>query len=296
MKRDLCGYGPHPPQANWPNQAKLALNLLLNYEEGSELSPLYGDPYAESLGGEFPLPPQAQGVRSLFIESMFEYGARAGIWRVLRLIDKYKIRVSLGMVAHGLQFNPVLVEYLKTTKHEIINRGWRWIDYSGCPVEEEKKHLDLSFEAFEKLIGKQPVGWLSSRPSLNTRSLLVKSGKFIYDSDSFADDLPYYEHVEKKKHLIIPFSLDNTDFRFLVPQGYACGDDYFSYLKDTFDFLYAEGATAPKMMTCSLHGRVMGRAGRTAALEKFLQHVLKHKDVWICTREDIARHWLKTHP
>jgi len=293
IPRDLQGYGGRPPNPKWPSNARLAVNFMPIYEEGAERSPIYGDETAENFTGEVVLEPLPKGVRFLVMESMFEYGSRAGFWRIMRLFDRYDIETSVMITGFALQFNQPAAEYLAHSHHEICGHGWRYINYGAIPVDEEKKHIQLCVETLKKMTGKQPVGWATGRCSLNTRRLLVEIGGFLYDSDSFADDLPYYQQVEGKKHLIIPYSLDCNDSRFVLTPGFACSDDFFVHLKDTFDTYYKEGEKHPMMMTIPLHYRIAGRPGRTAALERFIQYILQFKDIWICRREEIARHWLK---
>lgn len=296
IDRDLTGYGPNLPHPNWPHKARVAINFMPIYEEGAERSPIYGDESAENFTGEVVLEPLPKGVRFLVMESIFEYGSRAGFWRLMRLFEKYKISTTVMVTGFALQFNRPAAEYLAQSSHEIAGHGWRYINYGSMPIEEERKHIELCIQALEDLTGKRPLGWATGRCSLNTRRLLAEIGGFLYDSDSFADDLPYYQLVNGKKHLIIPYSLDCNDSRFVLAPGFACSQDFFQHLKDTFDTYYQEGEKHPSMMTIPLHYRIAGRPGRTAALERFIQYILQFKDIWICRREEIAHHWLKQFP
>jgi len=289
--RDLIGYGGSPPDIEWPGKARLALNFVLNYEEGAERTPLDGDEHAEVYGGEFPLAVKPAGMRSPSMESLFEYGSRAGVWRVLRLFDGRALPLTVFATGLALQRNPALASYLAASEHEVCGHGWRWIDYAGMPRSEERTHILRTVETIRDLIGRQPRGWYTGRRSENTRSLLVELGGFLYDSDSYGDDLPYFVECGEKPHLVIPYTLDCNDFRHVTSPGFSSSNDFFLHLKDAFDLLHREGERAPAMMTVGLHGRISGRPARAAALDRFLDHVQGHEDVWICRREQIAEHW-----
>jgi peptidoglycan/xylan/chitin deacetylase (PgdA/CDA1 family) len=295
IERDFVGYGGKPPSVRWPGNARMALNFLSFYEEGAERCPLFGDDYSEHFQGEIALDPLPKGMRFMANESIYEYGARAGFWRIMRLFEKYQIESTILLTGHALQFNPAICEYLSKSSHECGGKSWRFTNYATMSAQEEKEHMELCIKAITELTGKRPQGWATGRSSENTRRLLVEIGGFLYDSDSWADDLPYYQNVSGKRHLIIPYSLDCNDSRYVCVPGYACSNDFYVHLKDTFDYLYQEGESNPTMMTVPLHFRTSGRPGRTAAVERFIQYVLQFKDVWICRREEIANHWLKSY-
>ena len=236
------------------------------------------------------------GARNLNMESMYEFGSRAGVWRLLRLFERRKIPITVFGVGMALARNPEAVAAMVEGGHEIASHGWRWIDYHGMPEAEERDHIRQTIETIERMTGSGPLGWYTGRISANTRRLVVEAGGILYDSDSYADELPYWVEVAGRPHLIVPYTLDANDFRFAMPQGFNSGDQFFTYLRDSFDVLYAEGETRPKMMSVGLHCRLAGRPGRLASLERFLDHVQSHDRVWICRRDAIARHWQATHP
>ena len=296
LKRDLVGYGAKPLHPQWPDSARVAINFAINYEEGAERSPLIGDDFAETYGAEFPLTQKPAGERHLSTESLFEYGSRAGIWRLLKLFEARGLNTTIFATGLALSNNIELAKYLAASNHEVAGHGWRWIDYSDIDLEIERAHIAKTTELIQKLTGKISVGWYTGRRSSNTRDLLAAHGSFLYDSESYADDLPYYVDVQEKPHLVIPYNLDCNDFRFTTSPGFSSSADFYFHLRDTFDQLWSEGADCPKMMSVGLHGRIGGRPARAAAVEKFLEHVLKHDQVWICRRDEIARHWLETHP
>lgn len=294
--RNMIGYGAQPPDPKWPNKARLALQIVVNYEEGAENCVLHGDPASETFLSEIIGAQAFRGKRHMSMESMYEYGSRAGIWRLLTLFRDRGIKVTIFGVAMALQRNPEVVATILADKHEIASHGWRWISYQDVGIQTERKHMKMAVDALTELTGAAPLGWYTGRDSPNTRRLLVEQGGFLYDSDSYADDLPYWQVVNDSPHLVIPYTLDCNDMRFATNQGFNTGDDFYHYLKDAFDVLYAEGQSAPKMMSVGLHCRLIGHPGRFAALQRFLDHVQQHNDVWICKRVDIARHWYARHP
>ena len=294
--RDLIGYGANPPDPQWPGGARLALQVVLNYEEGAENSILHGDAGSEAFLSEIIGARPYAGVRHKSMEALYEYGSRAGLWRLLRIFRARAIKVTVFAVAMALRRNPAAVHAMLDDDHEIAGHGWRWIDYQFVDEETERDHLRLAVDTIADLTGKRPLGWYTGRDSPNTRRLVVEHGGFLYDADSYADDLPYWETVDGKPHLVVPYTLDANDMRFATSQGFNTGEQFFTYLKDTFDMLYREGETAPKMMSVGLHCRIAGRPGRAAALERFLDYILQHDGVWICRRVDIARHWYDKHP
>ncbi len=294
--RDMIGYGRTPPDAAWPERARIALQIVVNYEEGGENTILHGDAASEAYLSEMVGAQPMVGARNLNMESMYEFGSRAGVWRLLRLFERRKIPITVFGVGMALARNPEAVAAMVEGGHEIASHGWRWIDYHGMPEAEERDHIRQTIETIERMTGSGPLGWYTGRISANTRRLVVEAGGILYDSDSYADELPYWVEVAGRPHLIVPYTLDANDFRFAMPQGFNSGDQFFTYLRDSFDVLYAEGETRPKMMSVGLHCRLAGRPGRLASLERFLDHVQSHDRVWICRRDAIARHWQATHP
>jgi|SRR5581483_5009011 len=294
--RDMVGYGRTPPAVRWPNGARLALQIVLNYEEGGENNILHGDAASEAFLSEIIGAAPLAGQRHMNMESIYEYGSRAGFWRLMRLFEERKVPITVFAVGMALARNPEAARAMVDGGHEVASHGWRWIDYQNVDEETERAHLRLAVDAIEKTTGARPLGWYTGRMSPRTRRLVVEAGGFLYDADSYADDLPYWVKVEGRDHLIIPYTLDANDMRFATAQGFNAGDQFFSYLRDSFDVLYAEGAYAPKMMSVGLHCRLVGRPGRFAALVRFLDHVQKHESVWICRRVDIARHWRSLYP
>ena len=293
--RNMIGYGKKLPKVVWPDNAKLALQIVLNYEEGAEKSTLHNDLTSETFLSEIIGAQPIKG-RHINMESLYEYGSRRGFWRVNELFKEKKIPVTIFGVAMALERNKDVCEEIKKSNYEIACHGWRWIDYQNIPKKTEKKHMQLAIQSIKKIFGERPLGWYTGRCSPNTRDLVMEDGGFLYDSDSYSDDLPYWEIKGKKKQLIIPYTLDNNDMRFTTNQGFNSGDQFYNYLKDSFDALYNEGNSSPKMMSVGLHCRLIGRPGRIQSLRKFLDYVLKHKDVWICKRIDIANHWIKNYP
>ena len=292
--RDMIGYGSKEPRVTWPNNAKLALQIVLNYEEGAENNILHGDKSSETFLSEI-IGAKAIKGRHINMESMYEYGSRRGFWRIHKLFQEKKIPVTIFGVAMALERNPEVCNAIKNGNYEIACHGWRWIDYQNVKKSVEKKDMKLAIKTIKKNFGERPLGWYTGRCSPNTRDLVFEDGGFLYDSDSYSDDLPYWEYKKNKKQLIIPYTLDNNDMRFATNQGFNSGDQFYTYLKDSFDALYDEGKTNPKMMSVGLHCRLIGRPGRFQALKKFIDYVLKFDDVWICKRVDIAKHWIKNY-
>ena len=301
--RDLIGYGAHPPHARWPGGARIAVQIVLNYEEGSENSVLHGDAASETFLSEI-IGAQPFAMRHLSMESLYEYGSRAGLWRLLRLFRERRIPVTIFGVAMALERNPAAVAVMLEDGHEIASHGWRWISYQQMDEKTEREHVSRAVVVIKRLTGKAPEGWYTGRDSPNTRRLVVEHGGFVYDADSYADDLPYWAEVETKSgvkpHLVVPYTLDTNDMRFATPQGFNSGGQFFAYLRDAFNVLYTEGdpagLDAPKMLSIGLHCRIAGRPGRLAALARFLDYIRNHDAVWIARRIDIARHWLAMHP
>lgn len=292
--RDLVGYGRNPPNPKWPGQARIALQFVINYEEGGENCVLHGDSASEAFLSEIIGAEPLAGVRHMNIESIYEYGSRAGFWRLHRLFTERGIPVTVYGVAMALERHLEAVAAMIEADWEIASHGYRWIDYKYFDAETEREHLLQAIAIHTRVTGSRPLGWYTGRTSPNTRRLVVSEG-FLYDADSYADDLPYWVHDYGKPHLVIPYTLDNNDMRFATAQGFNSGDQFFAYLRDAFDVLYAEGETAPKMMSVGLHCRLIGRPGRVASLARFLDYVQRHDRVWICRRIDIAHHWHKHH-
>ncbi|MEA2378450.1 MAG: hypothetical protein QOD13_2357 [Thermoleophilaceae bacterium] len=294
--RDLRGYGGDPPDPRWPGGARLALQFVLNYEEGGESSILNGDSGSEAFMHEAPGKPALDGVRDITSESMYAYGSRVGFWRVMRLFDERKLPMTIYAVGRALELNLEAGHAMAEAGHEVAGHGYRWLDYHGISEELEREHIGRCVAAIEAITGRRPVGWFTGRVSPNTRRLVVEAGGFSYDSDAYDDDLPYWVDVTGKPHLVIPYSFDTNDMKFHMSPGFVTGDDFFEYLKDAFDTLYREGATHPRMMSVGLHCRTIGRPGRSSALARFLDYVSGYDDVWICRRSDIAEHWAAEHP
>ena len=294
--RDLVGYGPKPPQANWPGGARLALQFVLNYEEGGESSILHGDPASEAFLSEIVTAQPLEGVRHMSMESLYEYGSRVGVWRLLALFRKYDLPLTVFGVAMAMERNPAVVEAFCEAGHEIASHGWRWINYQYVPLDVERSHMQRAIEIQKRLTGTRPLGWYTGRTSPDTRRLVVEEGGFVYDADDYADELPWYDTRYGRPQLVVPYTLDANDMRFATPQGFNCGDQFHGYLKDSFDILYEEGRHAPRMMSVGLHCRLVGRPGRIASLQKFIKYTKSKSKVWFARRIDIARHWLKYHP
>jgi putative urate catabolism protein len=293
--RDLVGYGRDPPDPRWPKGARVAVQFVLNYEEGGENSILHGDKASEAfltdvLGAQ-PWP----GQRHMNVESMFEYGTRAGFWRVMRVFGQHQFPLTVFAVATAIARHPDAVAAMREAGWEIASHGLKWIDYKDMPLAKERAHMREAIRIHTETTGERPLGWYTGRSTVNTLKLVLEDGGFLYSSDSYADDLPYWIKGPKGPHLIIPYSLDANDMRFINPQGFGNGEQLFEHLRDAFDWLYAEGDSAPKMMSVGLHSRLIGRPGRINALARFLDHIAKHDRVWVATRLDIARHWHREH-
>jgi putative urate catabolism protein len=299
--RDLRGYGRDVPQAQWPGQARIALQFVLNYEEGAENNVLHGDAGSEQFLSEMADPP-AYPMRHLSMESIYEYGSRAGVWRLLREFERRQLPLTVFSVAMALQRHLELTEALLELGHEIACHGWRWINYQQVDETVEREHVRIATDIVKTLSGGVwPLGWYTGRDSPATRRLVVDHGGFEYDSDHYGDDLPFWLAVQKSDgtaapHLVVPYTLDCNDMRFGLPNGFATGEDFYDHLRDTFDVLYAEGEDAPKMMSIGMHCRLLGRPGRLRALQRFLDHVQAHDRVWVARRIEIARHWKQQHP
>ncbi len=294
--RDLIGYGPHPPHARWPGDARIAVSFVLNYEEGGENTVLNGDPGSETYLTETPGGQPVVGARDLSTESVYEYGSRAGFWRIMRLFAARRLHFTSWAVGRALEFNPPAGRAMADAGHEVASHGYRWINYRDMSEADERDDMHRAVAAIEQATGHKPVGWYTGRLGANTLKLIVENGGFLYSSDSYADDLPYWVHVEGGAHLIVPYTLDVNDMKFAVAPGFTAGEGWFQYMKDAFDVLYAEGETSPKMMSIGLHCRMAGRPGRAAALARFMDYVQGHDRAWVATREQIARHWIATHP
>ncbi len=292
--RDMVGYGASPPHAAWPDNARIAVQFVINYEEGGENSVLHGDPASETFLSEI-IGAKAHEARHMSMESLYEYGSRAGFWRLHRLFERYAYPVTVYGVAMAMQRNPDAVAAMLASDWEIASHGLRWIDYQFVPEEIEREHMREAIQIHEAVTGAKPLGWYTGRDSPNTRKLVLEHDHFLYDSDYYGDDLPFWNHEHDRPHLVIPYTLDVNDMRFAAPQGFNAGDQFFNYLKDTFDTLYAEGDAAPKMMSVGLHCRIIGKPGRTKSLENFLDYISGIDNVWVCRRVDIARHWHAHH-
>ncbi|MFC9663181.1 allantoinase PuuE [Nocardia sp. NPDC127606] len=296
MSRDFIGYGPNPPDPRWPDDAQIAVQFVLNYEEGGENNVLDGSPHSETFLSEM-TPADAFPNRHMSMESLYEYGSRAGLWRVLRAFERRGLPLTVFAVARAMQRNPEAVAAFSELGHEIACHGLQWKSYQLIDRDIERADMAEAIRILTELTGSAPLGWYTGRDSPNTRELVVEQGGFVYDSDSYADDLPYWTEVRGHNHLVVPYTLDTNDMRFASPAGFANGEEFYAHLRDAFDVLYREGAEdTPKMLSVGLHCRIAGRPARTAALERFLDHVQSHDRVWITRRIDIAEHWRKVHP
>lgn len=293
--RDMIGYADNPPKANWPDKARIAVQFVVNYEEGGENCILHGDPASEAFLSEIVGAAAYQGQRHANMESIYEYGSRAGFWRLHRMFTERQMPVTVFGVAMALERNPGIVEAMLKADWEIASHGYRWIDYQNADEALEREHMHKAIEIHEKVTGTRPQGWYLGRCSPKSHAIAVE-GDFLYNADSYADDLPYWNNLHSKPQLMVPYTLDANDMRFATNQGFNTGEQFFTYLKDSFDVLYAEGEHTPKMMSIGLHCRLVGRPGRAAALARFLDYVQGHDAVWVCRRADIANHWLQHHP
>ena len=291
--RDLRGYGERPPEANWPGDARIAVQFVINYEEGAENCILHGDRASEAFLSEIVGAVAFEQQRHMNMESMYEYGSRAGFWRLYRLFTERGLPVTVFGVAMALERNPEAVAAMQSAGWEIASHGYRWIDYQDVDEATERAHLEKAIESHERVTGSRPLGWYLGRCSPQSHRLVAEEGGFRYNADSYADDVPYWDYTHGKPQLMVPYTLDANDMRFATPQGFNSGDQFFAYLKDTFDVLHAEGS---RMMSVGLHCRLAGRPGRAAAVARFLDYVSKYSDAWVATRIDIADHWRQQHP
>ncbi len=294
--RDLVGYGGRAPHPHWPAEARIAVSLVLNYEEGAEACVLHGDAHSESvltdLGSVAPL----AGARELNVESNFEYGSRVGFWEIMRLLQGAGAAATVFAVGMALERNPAAAAEIARSGFEVACHGQRWIDYQAVPEAQERADMQRTVETITRLTGRRPVGWYTGRPSVNTRRLVVENGGFLYDSDAYNDDLPYFTAVAGRRHLVVPYSFDTNDSRLQRGGDFATGEQYFNYCRDAFDWLYRTGTEGrPRMLSLGLHGRIIGRPGRIGALARLLEHMQRHQGVWLCSRAAIAQHWLAQH-
>ena len=300
--RDYIGYGRQVPHAQWPNQARIALQFVLNYEEGGENCILHGDEHSETFLSEM-ANVEAYRDRHMSMESLYDYGSRAGVWRLLNEFEKRELPLTVFAIATALQRNPEVVQALRRGKYDVVCHGLKWIHHQHMPIEQEREQMQQALDITESLLGKRPIGWYTGRDSPRTRQLVAEQTGLAYDSDYYGDDLPFWTSVpdinnpgHERPHLVIPYTLDTNDMRFASPYGFSHGDEFFQYLKDHFDCLYEEGAERPKMMSIGMHCRMLGKPSRFMALKRFLDYVQSHDKVWIATREEIARHWFEYHP
>lgn len=293
--RDFLGYGDTPPDPQWPGGARIAVNINLNFEGGGEHSILEGDNHSEDMLTDIGFA-RLHGLRSPLVESVFEYGSRRGGWRLLRLFREYGVKVSLLAVARAAECNPALTSAFIADGHELVSHHYRWLDYQTMPEEEERCHVQLALDVLERIGGVPVVGWMTGRPSQNTRRLLVRTGRLLYDRDALNDELPYWVEVEGRPHLVVPYSFETNDNRFNENSGFSTGEDFARYMIDCFETLYEEGLSEPKMMSIALHDRLIGRPGRITGLKAFLSHITKRDGVWIATGRQIAEHWRQFHP
>ncbi|WP_420550972.1 allantoinase PuuE [Litorivicinus lipolyticus] len=294
--RDLIGYGPTPPHANWPNRARIAVQFVLNYEEGAENCVLHGDPASEIFLSEIIGAAAFQGRRHMSMESIYEYGSRAGVWRILDLFRSRQIPLTVFGVGMAMQRHPAVIEQCLKDGHEIASHAHRWINYDGLSMDQERAMMDAAIDAHVEVTGSLPQGWYTGRTSENTRALVAERDHIVYDADDYSDDLPFWSTQVTTPHLVVPYTLDTNDMRFATPQGFNTADQFFTYLKDAFDVLYAEGERTPKMLSIGMHCRLLGRPARFRALQQLVDYVLSHDDVWVARRLDIAEHWIKHHP
>ncbi len=294
--RDLIGYGSRAPHPRWPDDARIAVSLVLNYEEGGESCVLHGDAHAETVLTDLGAVEALPGARNLNVESNFEYGSRVGFWEILRLLETNQATATVYAVGMALERNPAVAAAIARSGFEVACHGERWIDYQLVPPEIERAHMLRNIETVTRLIGRRPLGWYTGRPGPNTRRLLVEIGGFLYDSDAYNDDLPYWTEVSGKRHLVIPYSFDTNDSRLQRGGDFSTGEQFFEYCRDAFDWLYRMGAEGrPRMMSIGLHARIIGRPARIGALARLLEHIQRHERVWLCNRTAIAQHWLAQH-
>lgn len=294
--RDLIGYGEQPSKVSWPDQARVAVQFVINYEEGGENCILHGDPASEAFLSEIVGAAAYQGQRHMNMESIYEYGSRAGFWRLHRMFTERQLPVTVFGVAMAMERNPAVIEAMLKAEWEIASHGYRWIDYQNLSEEIEREHMQQAIDIHTRVTGERPQGWYLGRCSPNSHRIAAESGDFLYNADSYADDLPYWDNSHAKPQLMVPYTLDANDMRFATNQGFNTGEQFYTYLKDSFDVLYAEGEHAPKMMSIGLHCRLVGRPGRAAALARFLDYVQQHESAWVCRRADIAKHWREKFP
>lgn len=293
--RDLVGYASRPPHPHWPGGARIAVSLVLNYEEGGEACVLHGDGHSESVLTDIGAAEALPGVRNMNVESLFEYGSRVGFWELMRLLKSMGAPATVYAVGMALERNPEAAAAIAASGFEVACHGYRWIDYQFVAEEVERADILRNIEAITRLIGRRPVGWYTGRPSPNTRRLVVDTGGFLYDSDAYNDDLPYWTKISGRRHLIIPFSFDNNDSRLQRGGDFGTAEQFFTYCRDAFDWLYRSGVEGrPRMMSVGLHGRIIGRPGRIGALARLIEHIQRHDGVWLCNRAAIAEHW-RTH-
>jgi len=291
--RDMCGYGQRPPQAGWPDGARIAVQFVINYEEGGENCVLHGDAESESFLSEIIGAAPIEGQRHMNMESIYEYGSRAGFWRLHRMFTERDLPVTVFAVAMALERNPEAVAAMHSSSWEIASHGYRWVDYQFVDEATEREHFRKAMEIHQRETGERPAGWYLGRCSPNSHRIASEEGDFVYNSDTYCDDLPYWDRSFATPQLMVPYTLDANDMRFATPQGFNSGQQFLDYLKDSFDVLHAEGG---RMMSIGLHCRLAGRPGRAAALGRFLDYVTAHDDVWVATRLDIAKHWRAKHP
>ena len=292
--RNMVGYGSKEIKVKWPNNARIAVQFVLNYEEGAENCILNGDKNSEIFLSEIIGAQPIKG-RNMNMESIYEYGSRRGFWRIHKLFREKKIPLTIFGVGMALEKNRDVCDAIKNADYEVASHGWRWIDYQNISKSKEKKHMNKAIKSIKKIFGKRPLGWYTGRCSPNTLNLVIDNGGFLYCSDTYSDDLPYWIKRGNKKQLMVPYTLDNNDMRFATTQGFNSGDQFYNYLKDSFDALYSEGEKLPKMMSIGLHCRLIGRPGRIQSIKKFLDYILKFEKVWVCKRIDIAKHWIKNY-
>ena len=290
--RDLIGYGQNPPKFKWPHNARVAIQFVLNVEEGGENCVLHGDTASETFLSEIIGAEPFENSRHMSMESIYEYGSRAGCWRILKLFRDHNLPITLFTVAMAAKRNPDIIEQALKDGHEIACHGLKWINYHGVPENVEREHIEQAIDILTSISGERPLGWYTGRTSENTRKLIAENGGFLYDSDDYSDDLPFWSKLENN-HLIVPYTLDANDMRFATPQGFNSADQFYNYLKDTFDILYDEGTENPKMMSIGMHARLLGRPGRFKAIKKFVEYIIEFENIWIARRDSIAHHWIK---